>query len=222
MQNKNNNTCWSKKAWQYSEDIYQQITQLDFIKELTRGTLPKEKFQFYIAQDALYLKEYGAILAEIATRLSKAEHQAAFANFASSTVSVEQVLHAQYIDLFSQQKEASPSNLLYTSFLWAQLAKGDIHQIVAAVLPCFWIYKEVGDYILAQKQVPDNPYQDWINTYGGEEFANSVRCTISICNEVAAQCSEKQQEEMLDAYRCCCKMEWLFWQSAYEQEKWRV
>lgn len=213
---------WTIKAWAYSQNIYQAITQLDFIQELVNGTLPKCIFTNYIEQDALYLKEYGEVLLEISKQLVDDSHREHFQTFALDTVAVEKVLHSQYVQNLSVRNEASPSNMLYTSFLWKQIASGKIHLALAAVLPCFWIYKEVGDYILAQEPSKDNPYQDWIDTYGGEAFAQSVEIAKGICNEIAAQCTDEEQQEMLDAYRFCSKMEWLFWQSAYEMDRWRI
>lgn len=37
-------TKWSQEAWNASENIYNTILQLPFIKELADGTLPMEKF----------------------------------------------------------------------------------------------------------------------------------------------------------------------------------
>lgn len=214
---------WSEQAWNAAKPIYDKILELPFIKELMNGKLTKEQFIFYIKQDAIYLAEYGKILTGIASRLDNANHIAAFIEFASDSINVEQALHESFMhEIKDGNSEASPTCLLYTSFLHKQLANAPIEVALAAVLPCFWIYKEVSDYILTHQVEGDNPYQSWINTYGGEDFDRSVFTAISICDAVAAQCTESQQQAMIGAFSISSKLEWMFWDSAYKQEKWTI
>ncbi len=214
---------WSEQTWLSAKPIYERILELPFIKELMNGTLSKDKFVFYIRQDAVYLSEYGKVLTGIASKLKDPKHISAFINFSGDTISVEQILHESFVhELEGVKTEASPGCLLYTSYLHKQLSNAPIEVALAAVLPCFWIYKEVGDYILANQIKGDNPYQSWIDTYGGEDFSRSVATAISICDEIASQCTEAQQQAMTNAYIMCSRFEWMFWDSAYKQEQWAV
>lgn len=124
--------------------------------------------------------------------------------------------------IINDRLKPSPACLLYTSYLWRQLANAPIEVSVAAVLPCFWIYKAVGDYILANQTNEENPYQTWINTYGGDDFSRSVSRAIEICDELAESCTESRQKEMLEAFVVCSKMEYLFWDSAHNLEQWKI
>lgn len=124
--------------------------------------------------------------------------------------------------IINDRLKPSPVCLLYTSYLWRQLANAPIEVSVAAVLPCFWIYKAVGDYILANQTNEENPYQTWINTYGGDDFSRSVSRAIEICDELAESCTESRQKEMLEAFVVCSKMEYLFWDSAHNLEQWKI
>lgn len=214
---------WSQTAWNTAEPIYNKILRLPFIKELINGTLSKERFTFYIQQDALYLADYGRILAAIGSKLDKPEHIEAFLHFAGDSVAVEKALHESFLkEINTVQPEASPSCLLYTSYLYRQLADKPVEVILAAVLPCFWIYKEVGDYILEHQNKENNPYQNWIDTYGGEDFEKSVKLAISICDEIADKGTEEQRQAMTKVYVMCSRFEWMFWNSAYKMEKWLI
>ncbi|WP_267739868.1 thiaminase II [Myroides injenensis] len=216
---------WSNQAWKAAEPVYNEILNLPFIKELIQGTLSQEQFEFYIKQDALYLAEYGRILTAIATKLDKPEHAAAFISFAANTMQVERALHQTFVRTLNKLDNAilpSPSCLLYTSYLSRQVALSSIEVTLGAVLPCFWIYKKVGDYILENQTKDNNPYQSWIDTYGGEEFNQSVEMAIKICDELAENSSESTRKKMTQAYIMCSKMEWLFWHSAYKQEQWLI
>ena len=214
---------WREKAWQAIAPVYKEIISSSFVTELMNGTLDKRKFAYYIQQDALYISDFGKILTAIATKLSKPEHIEAFMGFAGDSLAAEKSMH----QLFSAELEAtetfsaSPTCLLYTSFLFRQF-NAPLEVMTAAVLPCFWIYKEVGEYILANQSKKNNPFQKWINMYAGDEFAQSVEKAIGICDELAEACTEKQQDAMTDAFVACSKMEWMFWDSAYQLEQWRI
>lgn len=215
---------WSESAWNAAKPVYDKILSHPFILGLMDGSLDRLKFSFYIRQDAIYLSEYGKVLAGIASRLPEPRHTEAFLHFAGETVAVEKSLHEGFVkELKAGVKgEASPSCLLYTSYLLQQMAIAPVEVMAAAVLPCFWIYKEVGDYILANQTKGENPYQSWINTYGGEEFAGSVRSAIAICDELADKCTAGQRKAMADTYLMCSKMEWMFWDSAWNLENWKI
>lgn len=213
---------WSEKAWAECKPVFAEIQKIPFLHELMNGSLPREKFLFYLRQDAFYLAEYGKILAAIAARLDHKEFREAFLGFSADTVAVEQALHQFYLKDQSVEAEPTPTNLLYTGHMWRQLASASTEEALASVLPCFWVYKEVGDFILANQAEGDNPYQSWIDTYGGDEFAKAVAKALYICDTYADKCTSAQQERMTQAFKLSFKMEWLFWQSAYELEKWRV
>ena len=60
-------SSWSRLAWKASYEVYGKILKHPFIKELSAGTLPREKFMYYLGQDALYLKEFGQAMAAAAS-----------------------------------------------------------------------------------------------------------------------------------------------------------
>jgi Putative transcription activator len=213
---------WSEKAWEAVVPIYNKTLKLPFIQELINGTLDREKFVFYIQQDALYLFDYGKVLTGIASRLNDPDQIAAFIYFANDTMVVEKALHESFMKGVPSVKEPSPSCLLYTSYLLSRLSVAPVEVAAAAVLPCFWIYKEVGDYILKYQTRESNPYQQWIDTYGGEEYAGAVEKAIRICDELADRCTPERREEMIRAFITCSKLEYLFWESAYKLEQWNI
>lgn len=215
---------WSEKTWGEVTPILERTIEHPFVQDLMNGTLDRSRFTHYIHQDALYLADYGRMLTGIATKLPNARHAEAFVRFASDSIAVERALHQSFLQEFgsSGKYQPSPSCLLYTSYLLRQLVSAPVEVVAAAVLPCFWVYKEVGDYILANQSKENNPYQAWIDTYGGEEFAQSVSEAIAICDDLADACTPEQQRAMTDAFIMCTKMEWMFWDSAYNHEGWKI
>jgi len=213
---------WSETAWEQGEPVYHAILEMPFIQEQIEGTLDVEKFKFYIAQDSNYLEQFGRALALIGSRAHTTEHALRFIRFGEGAIVVEKALHASYFLEFGIEGKApiSPACHHYTNFLLKEAALSQVEVAMAAVLPCFWIYKKVGDYIYQQQSKEKNPYQTWIDTYAGKEFGLRVQEAIAICDAVAETCTTAQQQKMTEAFVTACKLEFMFWDSAWRMEKW--
>jgi thiaminase/transcriptional activator TenA len=218
---------FSKQAWNETKGLYQRILDLPFNRELADGTLSQDRFQFYMIQDALYLAEYARALSAASARAPDMEEMRFFAKSAETVVVVERALHGGFFEKFgvdpadAANAEPSPSCFTYTNFLLATALRGGYAELVAAVLPCFWIYWEVGKHI-AGIAAPNNTYQAWIDTYAGDEFGDAVKTAISITDRAAETASKTETDAMMQAYKRCAQLEWMFWDSAYRRETWPV
>lgn len=214
---------WSEHTWQAIEQRYQSILDMPFIKELSDGTLPQEKFRFYMAQDSLYLEHFGRTLSLIAAKIQDLQDVLAFMRFAENAIVVENALHESYFVDFgvSDKGVAEPACHHYIHFLRSTAALESVEIAVAAVLPCFWIYREVGDYIYSNQNTINNPYQKWIDTYGGEEFSVAVDQAIAICDRLAENSTKEIREKMTEAFIMSTRMEFHFWEGAYELKTWK-
>jgi thiaminase/transcriptional activator TenA len=216
---------FSDTAWQRIAGLRQAIHGMPFNTELAAGTLSTDRFRGYIVQDALYLGEYARVLALAAARGPDSGTLHTFAQNALGAVTVEQALHAHYLRLFGvdphalAQAEASPDCLGYTSFLLATAYHAPWEVLIAALLPCFWLYHNVGTAIAA-RTAPDNPYRAWIDTYADAAFGEAVRRVIDITDQAAATTTEAIRSRMLTAFIRCSQYEWLFWDSAWHQRGW--
>lgn len=216
---------FTQLLWQKNTTLYEQILNLPFNQELAAGTLAPEAFCHYVIQDAHYLLAYGRALAVAAAKAYDADDVMQFSEAAKIAIVVERSLHNDFMTAFNVSKETFESTPLtlachhYTSFLTATAWSESYPVVLAALLPCFWIYAEVGRAIVSQS-VPNNPYQAWIDTYAGEEFHTAVRNVIATVDKVAARCDADTLEKMHAAYTMGAKLEWLFWDSAYQQQQW--
>ena len=213
---------FSQTLWQESSSLYRDILDHPFNRELARGTLPVAKFQFYIKQDALYLIDYARALALLAARAPMPHRLLDFMDFARDAIVVEKALHEEFFEHFgiTADQPMAPSCFFYTNYLIATAANKSYQEAMAALLPCFWIYREVG-LAIAREAASDNPYSRWIETYSGEEFALAVQKAIDIADEIAEHASEITRRQMLDAYIYSTRLEWMFWNGAYELETWK-
>lgn len=213
---------WSELTWNQCEDRYQSILKMPFVVELANGTLPKEKFQFYMAQDSLYLEHFGRALALIAARANDISQTLKYLKYAETAIVVENILHESYFKDFglTEKGEIQPACHHYIHFLKSTAALDSVEIAMASVLPCFWIYKKVGDYIYNHLRSENNPYQRWIDTYGGEEFADAVEQAINLCDGVASETTPAVREKMTEAFITSSRMEYHFWEAAYDLKKW--
>jgi thiaminase/transcriptional activator TenA len=208
-------SSFSDTAWERVARLREAIHALPFNRELADGTLSTERFRGYIVQDALYLGQYARILALAGARGPDGAVLRAFAACASEAVAVEQALHEQYLAQFGVDaarvaaSEPSPDCLGYTSFLLAAAYHEPWEVLVAALLPCFWIYWDVGSAI-ARRADAGNPYRAWIDTYA----------EIGITDRAAAATTAAIQARMLTAFVRSSQYEWLFWDGAYQQRGW--
>ena len=214
---------WSEEAWEAAADVYHRTLTLPFVESLSDGSLPKEKFMFYLRQDSLYLRQYFRVLAHIASRLDNVDFAEDFIRFAADGVAVEKALHQMY--LCGERPSAddmSPACALYTSTLLSQTLER-VEVEAAAVLPCFWVYQKVGEHIFSSGGSSDaNPYKAWIDTYADDAFAASTQRAIEICDSLAEKSSPSVREKMTQIFRKCTRLEWMFWDSAWNLEKWKI
>jgi thiaminase/transcriptional activator TenA len=218
-------TQFSDSAWQRTARLRAAIDALPFNTELAAGTLSRERFQGYIVQDALYLGQYSRVLALAGVKGPDGATLQAFGRCALEAVAVEQALHERYLQEFGidparlTDAEPSPDCLGYTSFLLATAYHDPWEVLVAALLPCVWIYWDVGSRI-ARHAEANNPYRAWIDTYADEGFGEAVRMVIGITDRAASSTTSAVQERMMTAFVRSTQYEWLFWDGAYQQRGW--
>jgi len=213
---------WSETAWQQALPVYNDITAMPFITDLANGSLDVEQFKYYLQQDAHYLEYFARALAIIAAKVEDVTTMLDFIRFAEGAIIVERALHDSYFKEYNVGDRAgmSPSCHHYVHYLQSTAYSADVAVAMAAVLPCFWIYKHVGDYILKHQSNKENPYQGWIDTYAGEEFGLIVAKAIHLCDAAAQNSTTAQQQKMTEAFITASRLEYNFWESAYHLEKW--
>ena len=216
---------FSDEAWQQNAALREAIRRLPFNTELAVGTLSRERFRFYITQDAIYLGQYARVLALAAAKAPEIATLQGFASSALGAVAVEQALHGRYLQEFGVdpatvlQAEPAPDCLAYTSFLIAAAYQEPWEVLVAALLPCFWVYWDVAQAI-TREAAPDNPYRAWIDTYADPHFGEAVGRVIGVADMAAAATTTRIRRDMLVAFRRSTQYEYLFWDGAYQQRGW--
>ena len=218
---------FSAELWQSITPIYAAILDHPFVRGLTNGSLPREAFRFYAVQDALYLRDFARALSIAAARAPEDDWIIMFNEHAAGALKVERSLHESFFAEWGLTPEAvaatplAPTNQAYTSYLLATAYGAPFHEAVAALLPCYWIYWEVGQ-ALERLGSADPLYARWIGTYAAEEFGALVRLVIECVNEMAARHGPSEREAMARHFVTTSRYEWMFWDMGYRQEAWPV
>ena len=218
---------FTRELWAAIEPIYAAILRHPFLQGLTDGSLSREAFQFYVIQDAHYLREFARSLAIAAARAPKEDWIITLNDHAAGALRVERSLHETFFRDFglSEREVAAtpmtPSNLAYTSYLLAVAYGRPFHEAIAALLPCYWIYWEVGKE-LERAGSRDPLFARWIATYAAEDFGTVVRAVLEMTDTLAAGLTAAEREVMRAHFVTTSRYEWMFWNMGWRKEDWPV
>lgn len=195
-------------AWRQSAAIRQEILALPFIAGLTDGRLPATDFAYYLQQDALYLREYCSVLARTAAMAPSDDEQLFWLSAATSCLQTEAELHRTWLAREAGARfgegVAGPATRAYCDHLTATAARGSYEELVAAVLPCFWLYADVGDRIRGAAHGgggSGHPYADWIATYADPGFTAATKRAKGIADEAHRRSSATGRRAMLASFQ---------------------
>ena len=208
---------WSREVWKKSARIYDSILGLDFLNELSKGTLSNHAFARYIAQDEIYLKNYYKQMYMLADLMEDEQDRNLFLSFAQSGMEGEKALHDMLIEKYGIDTEVEASRVTdgYNAHICEGIATGNPCIALASVLPCMWIYNQVGLHILNHSKLEGNPYMEWILEYGQEEFTTGVNKVLKMIDGWAAK-ADKETREMMDHYYLKAALyEYAFWDYGY-------
>jgi hydroxymethylpyrimidine kinase/phosphomethylpyrimidine kinase/thiamine-phosphate diphosphorylase len=213
--------------WHHISGIRTAIDDLPFIRALADGTLDREPFLFYLAQDALYLRDYARVLAEAARLAPTSAEQAFWANSAHGAIVGELELHASWLTPTQGVGEAtfasapSAATTAYLDHLRSVAFGGEYRELVAALLPCFWLYTDLGQRLHAgdfgvYARDARHPYASWLGTYADPAFAEATRQSIEFVTAAAATADPETRSRMLQAFEASSRHELAFFAAPME------
>ena len=208
---------WTKSVWAESARIFEGIKSLPFIKDLADGSLAPSRFDRYIAQDELYLGNYGRQMFQLADMMTDPAQQEMFRLFAQIGLDGEKAMHEMLIARFGIDTEVTPSvvTATYNAHTQAALESGSKEVALAAMLPCMWSYNEVGLYILSIASLEGNPYKELVLESGNDEFTQGVNSVLALADEWAAAVDDDTRAKMSRAYLAAALFEFAFWDYRY-------
>jgi thiaminase (transcriptional activator TenA) len=216
---------WTGRLWSEAAGSYTAILEHPFLAGLTDGTLDPAAFGHYVVQDAHYLRDFARALTVVGAKAPTHADTGMFARHAAGTVDVELALHASLLPQLGLDAGTvaatpiAPTTLAYTSYLLAVAHGGSFAEGLAAVLPCYWIYAEVGAE-LVKRGSPDARYQRWIDTYAGDEYAAVVAEALALADRIGPQLGPDDEARARQHFVTTARYEWMFWDAAWRRERW--
>ncbi|MCH6558405.1 MAG: thiaminase II [Nitrospirae bacterium] len=200
-----------------------------FVVALGKGTLPERKFKYYILQDARFLGDLARVFAAAAQKAPDAESGLRFAKLVEETIVVERGLHERYGSRWKMSSKQmtsvpmAPTNYAYTRHMLTVAQTGTAAEITVVALPCAWIYCVVGQHLL-RKGPPraGHPYRDWLMLYASPEFAEVGRWMRAKVDLWVKSAGREEKRRMEEAFLISSRYEWMFWEMAWNEEKWPI
>lgn len=143
-----------------------------FVRGVADGSLPRETFAGYVAQDAVFLEAFLRAYALALAGSPDTETALAFAGLIAG-VRDELGMHATYAARWGVSSSTivpAEATLSYTEFLLATAATGTVGLVCAAMTPCMRLYAYLGQSLAAEGIAADSPYGSWVSAYADPAF----------------------------------------------------
>ncbi len=205
--------------------LLDSILSHPFLRELSDGSLSVERFARYLIQDSYYLVGFSQALSLASVRAEDPAEVALHRMASADAMEVERALHLQFFRRFGVADDAvrrafpNPVCSAYVDFLLALAYHHPYPLLIAGVLPCNWIYLEVGK-VLNRDAGPQNPFLAWIEAYSAKPFADLVSSYVNLADRIAEGQTEAMRGRMLDNFVKGARLEYLFWDAAYRGAEW--
>jgi thiaminase/transcriptional activator TenA len=203
--------------------IWTRIFDQPFLQEIKDGSLPLEKFRYYLAQDYLYLEGFARA---VALALAKAPDLQTLEGLSQRVLTpIQRPLHQKLLGEvgltreYIQKLRRSPTNTAYVNHILKTASLYGIGPTAAALLPCPWTYHELRT-VLGESEHP--LYGQWTNFYVSGMLQDSVDAWRGFVDRAALEAGPCELDAMREAFMTSSRYEHLFWDMAYRQEQWLV
>jgi thiaminase/transcriptional activator TenA len=206
-----------------ADALWQKSLDHPFVRGIADGTLPTDRFAQYVLNDSYYLSVFAKVQSLAAAKAPDLETAGRLAFHAQSTAQAEHQLHETFFGLLGVRRDPdflpAPTAYRYASHLLAVANEGTFCEIIAAILPCYWLYWEIG--LRYKNSRPNHPvYDRWIATYGDEWFGELVQEQIDRIDACAARAAEDERRRMRRHFLISSQYELEFWDIGYKLERW--
>ena len=219
----------SKTVRGRAAEIWKRELEHPFVRGLGDGTLPVDRFQFYLEQDYLFLIEYCRVFALASAKARDLKTMGLFSGLLNDTLKTEMQLHRDYCKRLGiaearlTSATASPVTHGYTRHLLTTAYGGSIAEIVAAVLPCALGYAEIAAALAKEGRGGGNSfYAEWIDTYTSKEFVEGAERLMRLVDELADGLPARETERLVELFLTSSRYEYLFWEMAWTKAMWPV
>lgn len=217
----------SERLYDSAKNIWNAYHTHPFVTGIKDGTLPVEKFRYFMIQDYLYLFEYAKVFSFGVLKSKDEDIMRFFAKNSANVLDGEMSIHRSYMKRLGitendiKGARAAHANKSYTSYMLSEASVGGELEILAAVLACFWSYAEIGSKIAVER--PDmlnhEVYGEWIDGYSCSEYRTANENVINKFDELCGKISEERYKKLEEIFVECSIYEMDFWNMAWNMEE---
>lgn len=215
-------TPFAAQLLQHAARPWQAAHVHPFVQGLGQHTLPRERFTYFIRQDAVYLLDFSRVLAMGAARSEVRSDERLFLAHAEAVHAVEAALHQDLgprLGLSAADLAATvpgPVTVAYQDHLVRTAWTEPVAVLVAALLPCYVLYQDVARTMATLSPTAHVPeYQEWIETYAGAEYGQAVAEMTAVANRLGSGLTPEVAARARRAHWRSARYEWLFWEQAW-------
>jgi thiaminase/transcriptional activator TenA len=213
-----------------SADIWQSLHAHPFLREIADGTLPLDKFRFFLEQDDFYLIDYARCLAMGAAKSADESELRYFTVDLNQVLDLELPSNRALIARVTQMGAAdhggalgmAPANVAYTSYMQSLALRGGTMEIMAALLPCAWSYVEIAQTLVDDGASSHEVFGDWISYFtlpATVEMVASMRKAFDH-RAIIGGLDPAAREALGEIFAMSSRLERGFWEMAYTFEQW--
>ena len=206
------------RLYENVKDIWEEYYTHPFIMGMKDGTLPKEKFRFYLIQDYLYLLDYAKVFALGVVKSNEEYLMREFALQVNYILNGEMTIHNEYVRRLGINPEEFDTakrrfaTIGYTNYMLAVAHQESALEILVAILACSWSYKLIGENISGVSGAIDHPfYGAWIQGYSDDAYRQSNQTILDLVNRAGANVTPEQESHLIEIIRTCSRFEYHFW-----------
>ena len=219
---------FSKKLIKLAETYIQEEIKKPFLVEMLKGSLPMDKFQYYIKVDYPYLFDFTQILALGIYKADDLDTMNLLVKLLNGNIK-EMGLNESYIKKFGispkelHEQKIGPVKYSYTRHELATGQRGLLGELLVVLLPCQWGYGEVARRLIKVKPIQsDNPYKEWFDFYTSEEYEKQCLEWLGLIDRMVRSYSDTQLKQIEESFLKSCYFEVVCWDAYYAKENWQI
>ncbi len=217
----------SERLYTAVQDIWPDYLNHPFVVQMADGSLPLEKFRYYMLQDYVYLRDYIKIFAACLEKTDDFQLVRFFSDNIAAVLDETERVHVPYMKRLGITNEEISAvephidNCSYTHYMYTEAQTGNVLSGLTALLNCSWTYDYISENMV--KKYPDAPlhenYGQWFAGYISPEYKQTNTDLINMVDHLSADVSDKDAEKLIQIFKKCSEYEMHFWNMAYSMGK---
>jgi thiaminase/transcriptional activator TenA len=195
-----------------------------FLEQVVTSELPHASFLFYLHQDAWFLREEAKVLTIAASRAPDLATCAGLAELVTSVNTAEQTRHRDMAKRLGGPIDdaafaPAPTAYAYVAHMRSVALDGTLAEILAALLPCPWLYRNFGQHY-HDREPADPIYREWLAAYQSPALDERVAYQCRLLDETVAAADDSVRARAARAFEISIRYEHAFWDMALKREGW--